>query len=369
MKCRFCGEPAGFMKTQHPECLEACQRGKEYIRRCIDQIYDSRDCMNIDEVIAHTASHRHIPNKVLKALLTECWLGKAEEALADGVITEDEISILGQMVSALGLESDRIWKSKPGKRILEYGGQAILDTVYQAMQQGNTKNIKEQVQRVSRLYGFSDSRSRKFVIKAWRFCIDKSLEDGVISKEEEKSLDDLIAAFEITQDDDETYMTKIVKSLVLRDVLNGEVNKRVEIMNDLPVILQRGEISLWLFSSVEYYEDRKRRQYSGGSSGISFRVAKGVYVRTGAFKGIAVDTTETVYVGTGMLLVTNKNLFWISPNKVVKIQVKKMIAITPTDDGVIVQKDGVTAKPQYFKTRDAWFTYNLISNLHLLPCR
>lgn len=46
MKCRFCGEPAGFLKREHEECRKAFEYGQKYIRECIDYIYDHRDCMN-----------------------------------------------------------------------------------------------------------------------------------------------------------------------------------------------------------------------------------------------------------------------------------------------------------------------------------
>ena len=35
----------------------------------------------------------------------------------------------------------------------------------------------------------------------------------------------------------------------------------------------------------------------------------------------------------------------------------------PYQDGIGLQKDGATAKPQIFKNIDGWFTYNAISNL------
>ncbi len=46
MKCKFCDEPAGFFKTEHPECRAEAENGKKYIRECIDCIYTNRDCMN-----------------------------------------------------------------------------------------------------------------------------------------------------------------------------------------------------------------------------------------------------------------------------------------------------------------------------------
>ena len=366
MKCRFCGEPAGFMKRQHQECYDSFMHGKNYIRQCIDQIYQSRDCMNIGEVIAHTAKKRMIPDKILQSLLEECWEEKATEALSDGVVSEDEISILVKMLHAMGIDSRKAGNSRAGKKIRKYGHTAITNAILSAVKSGNIHDIDKRVNRLAGLYDLSGEETKKSVIDAWKKIIDMSLEDGVISAEEEKSLDFLIDKFGITQEDDIVYMTKVAKSLVLRDVLNGILSKACDITINFPIIMQRGEEPIWLFNDVNYYEYRNRRHYVGGSAGMSFRVAKGVYFRTSAFKGYPVDTTEAVHVGCGMLLITNKHLFWISSPKVVKIPVKKLIYVNPCSDGIMIQKDGVTAKPQCFKIDDPWFACNLISNLHLL---
>ena len=367
MKCRFCGEPAGFMKRQHQECYDSFMHGKSYIRQCIDQIYQSRDCMNIGEVIAHTAKKRMIPDKVLQSLLEECWEEKATEALSDGFISEDEISILVQMISAMCLDPVKTWNSIPGEKIKNYGHATIVNEIVSASSKlDDLVGIQQKVRHISNLYGMSGEETRNSIIEAWRKIIDKALEDGVISEEEEKVLDFLSDTFEIVQEDDSTYMMKITKSLVLRDILSGIISKRVNITINFPVIMQRGEEPIWIFNNVDYYEDRNRRHYEGGSAGMSFRVAKGVYFRTGSFKGYPVDTTETVNIGCGSLLITNKHLFWLSSLKAVKIPVKRIICVNPCSDGIIVQKDGATAKPQYFKLEDPWFACNLISNLHLL---
>jgi len=68
-------------------------------------------------------------------------------------------------------------------------------------------------------------------------------------------------------------------------------------------------------------------------------------------------------LGTGILAITNISLYFGSTTKTVKIPYKKLISITPYSDGIGIQKDGVSSKPQIFKEIDGWFAYNLISNL------
>ena len=117
-------------------------------------------------------------------------------------------------------------------------------------------------------------------------------------------------------------------------------------------------------TSQNGYEQRTRTQYQGGYSGVSVRIAKGVYYRTGGFKGHPVKIEEMKYIGTGIFAITNKHVYFASSSKSFRIQFGKIITMDPYEDGIGLQKDGATAKPQVFKNIDGWFTYNVISNLN-----
>lgn len=157
--------------------------------------------------------------------------------------------------------------------------------------------------------------------------------------------------------------SRVAKSAVIRDILEGKIPNRVRIVGSLPFNLQKGETIVWLFYNVKYYEQITRTQYVGGYSGLSFRVARGVYYRVGGFRGNPVQTTQTVHVDTGTLAVTNKHIYFAGSAKAFKIRCDKIVSFTPYSDGVGIQRDALTAKPQSFETGDGWFSYNLLMNL------
>ena len=132
----------------------------------------------------------------------------------------------------------------------------------------------------------------------------------------------------------------------------------------IPFLLEKGENILWLFQNVEFYEQRTKTSFEGRSQGISIKIAKGVYYRTGNFKGNPVVNTQMTLLGSGILALTNKNLYFSSSIKNLKTPFKKLISLTEYSDGIGMQKDGTTAKPQIFKNIDGWFAYNLISHLN-----
>jgi len=190
-------------------------------------------------------------------------------------------------------------------------------------------------------------------------------DDGILTEEEGTALSELKQHFSLSQQelDRNGAFTKIVKGAVLRDILDGKLPERVQVDGNLPFNLQKTEKIVWVFQDVDYYEEKTRTRYVGGSQGVSIRIAKGLYYRTGAFKGERVQTSETIHADTGLLGVTNKHIYFSGPSKRFRINYNKIVSFEPFSDGIGVQRDAQTAKPQSFSTGDGWFTYNLITNL------
>jgi hypothetical protein len=207
---------------------------------------------------------------------------------------------------------------------------------------------------------------RRAFIDGFSLAVESALDDGILSVEEEGFLTEFKDYFRLTQDELGGMggsQARLVKAAILRDILEGNLKSRVNISGTMPFNFQKGEVLLWLFPEIDFYEQRTRTQYEGGSQGVSLRVAKGVYYRVGAFRGQPVKNTEMLHVDNGMLAVTDKHVYFSGSTKKFRIPYKNIIEFTPYEDGIGIQKDGVSAKPQIFKTGDGWFAFNLIKNL------
>lgn len=85
-----------------------------------------------------------------------------------------------------------------------------------------------------------------------------------------------------------------------------------EFSDDCPIITKRGEEALLVVQGCALVETRRpRATYRGGSSGVSFRIAKGVYWRVGGHRGaITPAPEETTLIdgrdGQGVFVVTNR---------------------------------------------------------------
>lgn len=154
----------------------------------------------------------------------------------------------------------------------------------------------------------------------------------------------------------------LVKMLVIDDMLQGYTPDRFP-LTDVPINLQKNETIIWCFFDVDYYEPRQKTVSYGTSQGFSVRIAKGLYYRVGAFKGEPVVTTEQRLITSGCLFLTNKNLYFYSGDKSIRVPYAKIVAYTPYEDGLGVQKEAASSKPMTFVGLDGWFAYNVVKNI------
>lgn len=226
-------------------------------------------------------------------------------------------------------------------------------------------SLQTQVQSMATTGKVAMDQTRITLSQVWSRAVEDYLQDGIIDAGEEQQLLAFQQLFGLTQQelDKNGSYTRVAQAAVLRDLTAGKLPQRVAISGGLPVNLQKNESVVWAFRNVEMLEDRTRREYVGRNHGVSIRVMKGVYYRTGTFKGTPVEKTERVSVDTGMLIVTDKNLYFAGPSKSLRLPYGKIVAFHPYSNGVGVMQDGEKAKAKVFVTGDGWFPYNLLTNL------
>lgn len=255
---------------------------------------------------------------------------------------------------------------KECKQHYEQGKSEIVSLIGRVGSEGgDLKRLESTIEQVAASSRIDKETMNSLLLSGWEKAVDVAFDDGLLSGEEETALSELKQYFSLSQQelDRNGAFTKIVKGAVLRDIFDGKLPERFQIDGNLPFNLQKTEKVVWVFQNVNYYEEKTRTRYVGGSQGVSIRIAKGLYYRTGAFKGERVQTSETIHADTGLLGVTNKHVYFAGSSKRFRIAYNKIVSFEPFSDGIGVQRDAQTAKPQSFSIGDGWFTYNLITNL------
>lgn len=197
-------------------------------------------------------------------------------------------------------------------------------------------------------------------------AIEHYLDDGVIDATEERTVARFVQYSGLSQNvlNANHSLEKVVQSKVLQDILQGNTPApRITITGDFPFLLSKTEHLIWLFRNVTLHQQKVRREYVGRTRGMSFRIMKGVYYRTGGFKGHPVETSYMQRIGIGSVCLTDRNLYFASPDKSLKIPYNKILSIESFSNGISLQKDGVNDKPIFLEGINSWFTYNVIANL------
>lgn len=172
-------------------------------------------------------------------------------------------------------------------------------------------------------------------------AIEGYLNDGVINSEEEKIVARFIQYSGLSQTtlNANKSLEKVLQSKVLQDILAGNVPApRITIAGDFPFLLSKTEHLVWLFRNITLHQQKVQREYVGRSRGVSVRVMKGVYYRTGGFKGHPVETTVMQRVGTGSVCFTDKHIYFASPEKSLKIPYSKILSVESYSNGIGLQK-------------------------------
>lgn len=200
------------------------------------------------------------------------------------------------------------------------------------------------------------------VRRGFGIAVDRILEDGVVDEEEETRLEAMMGELNLSQKDAPDEWMRLVKALTLRDVLAGVVPQRLK-LDQVPVVLQKGEQIAWAFLETDLLEQRIKRATRTIAHGLSIRIARGLYYRPAIFNSTPVERAYTAMIGRGTLLLTSKNLYFASTVKTLRIPYRKIVSFQPYTDGIGIHRDAASAKPQIFVTGDGWFTYNLATNL------
>ncbi len=216
---------------------------------------------------------------------------------------------------------------------------------------------------------FIDDKLKKYLlITGVENSIENAFYDGLLSEDEEENIVNIIDFYNLSQDElnKKGYFTKLKQGSILRNVMDGIMPEGINIQGQLPFNFQKNEKLIWIEQNVKYLETKNKTRYVGGSQGVSIRVAKGLYYRVGSFKGQRIQEEETNHVDTGLIAITNKHIYFGGNSKNFRVPFSKIVSFIPYSDGVGIQKDGVTAKPQTFVNGDSWFIYNLITNINNL---
>ena len=301
----------------------------------------------------------------INAAIAEGWHRAVTASPTDGILTRSEEARLREF-----REQFAVAVPEDAAAALELGARdrVMLDARLVAMSASGGEVALEELSDSVRELELSRAEQRRLLVQAWEAAVDGSLEDGVLSLDEEAALVHYLSHFglSVADVDRNGAHRNMVKSATIRELAEGIVPDCLGGSVQHPFNLMKSERLVWLFADVDYIETKTMRERRGSSHGVSIRVAKGLYYRPGTFRSRVREWQENVHLDTGLLGVTTKHLYSHGPRKRFRMRLDKIVSFEPYADGLGIMRDTQTAKPQMFSVVDGWFIYNLVTNISQL---
>lgn len=364
-KCKYCGLSAGLFSHAHKECEEKHKQGIADLLAYIHSFFCNTDTIgNVILKIRQLRTDNYLNQDDIDQC---CRLGIRH--FTDSIhlpITKLHLQKIDEFIHNIGISQTTLNKDgdidKLGTRLY----QGVLMS-YFAEKQPMAK-VAKRTQIVSRLLPITSSMKEDAGLAVLDKAATKFLNDGLISGSEQAMLDDFSNYLNLPTNNLPTRyqgssIEKIKQAEILRQLQNG-ITPIARPCN-LPIILSQGEQVIWTYDNVVMYQEKITREWVGRHSGISYRITKGVYYRTGGSKGHPVERSSMENMGVGMLILTNKNICFHTNSRSVKIPYKKLAGMTPYSDGIEIHQDGAKAQRQVFQGFDSWFMMNLLSCINV----
>lgn len=185
-----------------------------------------------------------------------------------------------------------------------------------------------------------------------------------INDNTESYIDSYIEKFNIEEyatPSNRTYFDYLL-NLTINDLLHG-VNPHRCTISGISLNFQSNENVLIVFQDVVFCKEVVKTSYIGTSSGISVKIARGVYYRKGNFGSIPLINRNIDPIRQGTLIFTNKSIYFYSLEQTIQYPYSKILVFVPFEDGIGIQTNRANAKSDFFYGLDGVASYNIFANI------
>jgi hypothetical protein len=199
-------------------------------------------------------------------------------------------------------------------------------------------------------------------VAAEAFLVWLGTVEGLPDSSAEAAANAIVRKFGIEPDGDE--WGRFVRRCAYRDLLEGKFPERISVSGGLPFLLERGEVTVWVFPKTCFLQDRVITSSARNYAGLSLRVAPGVYAHGG--QRLPASTSEGLSpVDFGLLALTDRAILFSGAHKALRFKYKDIAAMGRIDFGFTVCKGTQTARNLGFLCPDPLveFPYMMLKGL------
>jgi hypothetical protein len=148
---------------------------------------------------------------------------------------------------------------------------------------------------------------------------------------------------------------KAQRKAYIASIISDLKNNQLSSLDRPNFLLQPGEKICWIEPATLEEIKVVGRRYEGRSSGVSFRVARGVRFNVGHQRGHSVSETAAVTTSSGELVITNKRLAFLGDRKSLAVKLEKLLEIQPALNGIKFSEGGKSGPKliKYYSNKNA----------------
>lgn len=274
-----------------------------------------------------------VSGKAARGVLCKVWKEALGAFLRDDTLSSSESDYLRSLKCLLALpdsDTDRAFGEIARPRYRKALAVALEDGVLSA----DEKQRLENLQRVLRIA--PEVRTKILGEEAapvLQRVLDGAIADRRLSAAEEALLDSICENLGVQLQLDAKTRATMERYKLLWRIENGDIP-----VIPAPIHLQRAE-SCFFAAPAQWLEWRKRTRTVGyASSGVSFRIMRGVYYRVGASRPHRVTTEGMEVIDVGSVVITNKRVVFDGQRKNGTWRLTSLLGFEAYSDGFGLEK-------------------------------
>lgn len=188
----------------------------------------------------------------------------------------------------------------------------------------------EQINQLAQAYDIQEEDLLAINTKVYRHAFNAVLNDGIITEQEALNLADIANTLLVNPNTITNELAVLERHRQLRLIQHGVF----PIIHIHGVVLLKNEVIHFAVPANLIEEKVVHQGYTGGSGGVSIRVAQGVNLKLGASKGRLVKKTGIVPVAHGTVILTNQRILFVSQKKAFNLKFNRLVSYKIYTDGM-----------------------------------
>ena len=195
----------------------------------------------------------HATGEDIERALEEGWKQGVAQAMTDGMITRDEEERLRAFRDRLALQNSAADQGVLAELDRAGANRVVLEARLAAISVQDGDGPLRDLTLSIKQAGLARDEANRLLIQAWEAAVEGTLEDSLLSLDEENALAKYADYFSLTQQDldEKGTHSSLVHAAVIRDVTQGIVPQLQRVSGAVPFNLMKPKQLVWMIKEVD----------------------------------------------------------------------------------------------------------------------